>query len=137
MNSKGTCSNKTIGQVINSLSIIVLLFVYLTGTVEFSSFHSVLHPADEVGLHSESNESNACHQTIYHNVAGKNCEHTSHLAAAKKCPLCHLSFQSQDLFNVSVTDNPNQFIVFFSGVAENTFKSKSFSQDPSRAPPVV
>lgn len=126
-----------VGDRIKFLAIVVLLFTYLTGTVEFNSFHAVLHPAEEVGLHSDANENNACHQTIYHNVTGKNCEHTSHLVATKKCPLCHLSIQSQDLFTSCVTKETNQFPASFSSEEQETFKGKEFSLDPSRAPPVV
>lgn len=137
VNSRKTGSNNLIGEGIKLLSIIVLLLVYLIGTVEFTSFHSAIHPADEVGLHSESNESNACHQSIYHNVTGKNCEHPAHIVAIKKCSLCQLSIQSQDILFGTGSVEFTYFSAPLFDEGRETLQGKLFSLDPARAPPIV
>lgn len=82
-----------------SLLLITLALIYLLGTVEVQSIHTFLHSSqDEVALHSEENESNACHQKVYHNKKEESCNHKSHIVALKKCPLCHLTIQSFQLF---------------------------------------
>lgn len=88
-------NHKKNGSAFSLYTVLLLLVIYLIGTVEIDSFHAVLHntPA-ETSLHSAVNESNACHQTVYHNKKERNCEHKSHLIANKKCALCHLTLQS-------------------------------------------
>lgn len=83
---------------IKVLVISILAFIYLIGTTEIQSVHSILHnTVDEVELHSAANEQNGCHQSIYHNQKEKNCEHKSHYVEVKKCPLCQLTMQSLHL----------------------------------------
>lgn len=135
MNLKSNSVN-AVRQGIKLLSLLVLLSFYLIGTVEFSSFHAAFHPADESGLHSAINESNACHQTIYHNVSGKNCEHTSHIVSLKKCPLCHLTLQTLSLVNDNAINEITHFSVSFLGEEQIIVKGEIFSLDPARAPPV-
>ncbi|HEY5691211.1 MAG TPA: hypothetical protein VIS49_07135 [Cyclobacteriaceae bacterium] len=82
------------------LSVLVLLLVYLIGTVEVSSIHQLFHnAADKQILHSEVNEQNACHQVLYHHAKGKSCEHPTHITAFKRCSFCQLSIQSFHLFD--------------------------------------
>ena len=76
----------------------LLCLLYLLGNIEIQSLHSVVHNSKgETELHSAENELNGCHQSIYHNQKEKGCEHTSHLIAVKKCPLCQLTIQSLHL----------------------------------------
>lgn len=85
---------------LNLVAVLVLLCVYLIGTVEVSSLHQLFHdPVDKEVLHSEINEQNSCHQILYHNAQEKSCEHPTHIAAAKKCSWCQLSIQSFHLFD--------------------------------------
>lgn len=98
---------KNNGNAFGLCTVLVLLGIYLGGTVEIDSFHAVLHNTpDSTSLHSEVNESNACHQSVYHNKKEKSCEHKSHIVSNKKCALCHLSIQSFHLHNSkSIADN--------------------------------
>ena len=82
-NAGGT-SRKT--KSLQLFSVLVLLGIYLVGTFEVSSLHTLFHdPVAEQELHSEVNEKNSCHQVLYHNAQEKECEHPTHVAAIKKC----------------------------------------------------
>lgn len=92
------------------LAALVLLFIYLIGTVEVSSIHQLFHnPVDKQVLHSEVNEQNSCHQVLYHHAKGKRCEHPTHISAFKRCSFCQLSIQSFHLFETSSIVEFNSF----------------------------
>jgi len=101
---------KSKGKMINQIRVLViaiLALIYLLGTIEIQSVHSILHnTVDEVELHSAANELNSCHQSVYHNQKEKNCEHKSHFVEVKKCLLCQLTMQS---FHLIVLKNPVLF----------------------------
>ncbi len=120
------------------VAILLLLSLYLLGSLEVGTLHSVLHSApDEEELHSEANETNACHQRIYHNQKEKECEHKSHVVASKKCSLCQLSMQSLHLFvtrAICSFEIPNALLTG-GGNALLTIDVQLYV--PSRAPPLA
>lgn len=122
----------------NVLIVLILLGVYLTGTLEVSSLHRLFHdPTEEQVLHSKINEQNSCHQLLYHNSNGKRCEHTAHITSFKKCLICHLSVQSSHFFEsksmVSFNFGADVLIAFSQSVL--LLKPSSFLTP--RAPPVT
>lgn len=119
-------------------TVVLLLVIYLVGTVEINSVHAIFHQTDNQSeLHSAVNESNGCHQWVYHNNKNQDCEHKAHLVANKNCPLCHLSLQSfhyacikpADYFSISI-ELPNGD-VYAAAIGE------IFSLLPGRAPPIA
>lgn len=118
--------------------VLFLLVVYLMGTVELNTVHAFLHTSeDQAKIHSAANESNGCHQSIYHNKKGKNCAHKAHVGGNKKCTLCQLSFQSHHFFiaksaeYVFLVNRPVAREIAFA-ITENNYTHLS-----PRAPPFI
>ncbi|MEQ9592289.1 MAG: hypothetical protein RLN86_06800, partial [Cyclobacteriaceae bacterium] len=87
--------------------------------------------------HSEANETNACHQRVYHNKKEKECEHKSHVVSHKKCSLCQLSMQSFQLFvnrAASSFEIPTELLT---GVSDALLTIDVQLYVPSRAPPLA
>ncbi|HCM75542.1 MAG TPA: hypothetical protein DIS90_04125 [Cytophagales bacterium] len=119
-------------------SVLFLLMLYLVGTVEIGSFHAILHNTqDESKLHSKVNETNACHQSVYHNQKGKNCEHKSHVVANKKCAMCQLSHQSFHFASAKPADYLTISVKGHGGEVQPLVTAEEFSLLPSRAPPLL
>ena len=118
-------------------AVLLLLSLYLVGTVEVTSFHNVLHSTDgETGLHSAVNESNACHKSIYHNKKGESCKHKSHVTTNNKCPLCHLSLQTFEFFIAKPVAYHTLTTTLTSGEVHASTIGEVISLLPSRAPPL-
>lgn len=116
--------------------VLFLAALYLLGNVEIQSFHSFFH-ADEVELHSAINESNGCHQSVYHNKSKESCNHNAHVVELKKCPLCQLTLQSLHLF---VDKSQLEFSIdsnSLSGITNESKEELISTLVPSRAPPAV
>lgn len=115
-----------------------LAVLYFLGSIEIQSFHAWLHNStNETELHSAANESNGCHQNVYHNKKEKSCEHKSHLVALKKCPLCQLTLQSLHLI---VEKDQQKFPINktrLDGDHDLRWTSDNPLNDSSRAPPTV
>ncbi|MGE0586978.1 MAG: hypothetical protein AB7O48_00275 [Cyclobacteriaceae bacterium] len=121
-----------------SLLLITLAFMYLLGTVEVQSIHTFLHNSqDEVALHSKENESNACHQKVYHNKKEESCSHKSHVVALKKCPLCQLTIQSLQLFTPSLSTGIFISVDELHFADEHIVSISAGQLLPARAPPVA
>ena len=64
---------------------VLLILVYALGAVEFKGIHEAFHNED----HSEAQEKNPCHRSLYHQAADA-CDHAFHFSQQKQCLLCHL-----------------------------------------------
>jgi len=131
-----SCKRKNSSRGLAIVASVSLLALYLSGTLEANLFHTALHAPEEASLHSEANESNGCHQSIYHNQAAKSCEHKSHIVFSKKCPLCHLSFQTFHLHNSNTQSEFNISSQELSGDGNAQIFGHSVTLLPSRAPPI-
>lgn len=119
-------------------SVLVLLVIYLVGIVEVSSFHALLHNSpNQKELHSAVNESNSCHQSVYHNQKDQGCAHKSHIVANKKCDLCHLSLESFHFASIKPADYFTISLELPSCEIDAAIVGGIFSHLPSRAPPIV
>ena len=87
------------GSLMTYLSIPFLL-LYLAGTVQFDSLHSLFHFEEAAVLHSAQQEENSCHNAIYHQQKDNVCHHQSHITPLKKCPLCHAVVYSSHLGSI-------------------------------------
>ncbi|HNP06097.1 MAG TPA: hypothetical protein PKN99_00655 [Cyclobacteriaceae bacterium] len=118
--------------------VLFLLVIYLVGTVEISSFHALLHNAEnQTELHSVDNEANGCHQSVYHNKKDLGCEHKTHIIANKKCDLCHLSLESFHFASIKPADYFTISLELPEAKAEAAIIGRSFSLLLTRAPPIV
>lgn len=119
-------------------TVLLLLVIYLVGTVEISSFHAFLHNTqNQKELHSAVNESSGCHQRVYHNKKDQSCEHKSHIVANKKCDLCHLSLESFHFASIKPADYFTISTELSGCEIEAASLGETFSHLPSRAPPIV
>lgn len=75
-------------------ALLVLVLLYSAGTLKLEWLHRLIHEHEPAGLHSVEQESNPCHQAIYHAAAKQACEHPTHLTADWKCPVCDIACQS-------------------------------------------
>lgn len=118
--------------------VLFLLVIYLVGTVEVSSLHALLHNTEnQKELHSAVNETNGCHQSIYHNKTDQGCEHKSHIVANKKCDLCQLSLEPFHFASIRPADYFTISLELPSCEIDAAIVGGTFSHLPSRAPPVV
>lgn len=118
--------------------LLILLCVYALGTLEISSLHTFFHDAtDQEVLHSEINEGNSCHQSLYHNARDKSCEHPVHIAALKKCSVCQLSIQSFHLFDKKSSLEFDFNAEIDNEVIQAQIMCEVFSPLSPRAPPVA
>lgn len=115
---------------------LIMLFIYLTGAIQFNILHASFHAHTQEELHSPENEKEACHKAIYHQDQAGSCHHKTHLVAHDQCSLCHLIVSmAQPLFQ-AVED---QLFVHNSPIQINRYLH--YPQEiifllPSRAPPV-
>ncbi|MBX2911657.1 MAG: hypothetical protein M9954_09490 [Cyclobacteriaceae bacterium] len=118
--------------------VLLLLVIYLTGTVEVNSFHALLHPPEnQKELHTMANEANGCHQWVYHNNGKPGCGHKAHLVANKKCPLCHLTLQSFHYASIKPADCFFISIALPFGEWDADVAGRTTTHLPCRAPPTA
>ena len=120
---------------VRTISVLLLLLVYFVGSVQIESIHSIFHDF-EVALHSSEQEEDPCHRAIYHDAVDDACDHTTHITAVKKCPLCHVvPFSDQHLTDQNSFEFFGTWDTYFSGFFQSEFKS-AIAYLPARAPPV-
>lgn len=117
--------------------VLLLVLLYLIGSVQLESFHSLLHANEEVALHSSDNELDPCHIGIYHQERDGGCAHKTHVSSKHTCSLCSGIFHTDHLL-------PSPYIRsrviadFFAQVDNQLSKAKVISVTlPARAPPFL
>jgi hypothetical protein len=121
---------------VKTVSAVLLLLLYFTGSVQVESLHNAFHSFEQA-LHSTEQEEDPCHRAIYHDEKENACEHKTHVTAVKKCPLCHVvPFSDQQL------GTQYKFEVIFP--ADEYYSDKILSEVrgdinflPARAPPAI
>lgn len=105
---------------------LVLLLIYFAGTSHLEVLHSFYHHHDKSVTHSEEQENNPCHRSIYHfdfDELAKNCGHNAHLVVADKCTICdhnvHQDHLLADLAEISFKDFPSQEFISLSADADS------------------
>jgi hypothetical protein len=113
-----------------------LSILYLAGVVQVESLHGLLHDDhNAAAVHSLQNEADPCHLRLFHEKAGRLCDHETHLTRPSDCPLCqycsplpHLApTLTKEIPSLS-TDDP-----FVDGLEGEPFNT-TLSRD-SRGPP--
>lgn len=123
---------KTKGHVL--WSVLFLLSLYVVGTVEIESFHSLIHDS-HAELHSPEKEKDACHQSIYHQ-AEEDCGHKSHLIEVNKCPFCQVSAPSFHFPVKEVIYEVVQIKPVYTTHLYFTTSAFTLARIPARAPPI-
>jgi hypothetical protein len=112
-----------------------LIAVYLLGAFQSSTIHHFVH-SEASELHSQQNESDACHQAIYHD-SKQGCGHKLHISSSEKCSMCHLVFHSEHVLPHNI------FTLVDAGYDTGIPSLCSLTLDddavslPARAPPVA
>lgn len=121
--------------ILTSACAIILMLMYVAGTVEVDSIHSLIHSEGIAGLHSAKNEADPCHQTIYHNLKG--CHHKSHVIQADKCPMCQISLHNNQFGAKRLAFEGITSSVVIPQHFTGSFISEIVTESSSRAPPFI
>ena len=120
---------------LKALSAVLLLLLYVMGSVQVETFHETLH-SFEKSLHSSDQEKDPCHRAIYHETNNEGCDHKTHVTAVKKCPLCHVvPFNAQGVA-ASQSFQPKDHSNDFNNFSFSHHVKEIFTDLPARAPPV-
>jgi hypothetical protein len=114
---------------------VLLLILYVAGTSGIERLHQFFHSHDHLVAHSEIQEKDPCHRSIYHNEKDKGCGHHSHLIVTDKCELCDLIFHTDQIL-LSTNESPAlQFFTIDSGFCTSDVPISGQLIHSSRAPP--
>ncbi len=115
---------------------LLLLVLYVFSSAQTDILHCLSHIHELQDLHSEKNESDPCHRSIYHHEK-KSCEHKTHLTKSDKCSECQFSaerikyLEPQEPATIILQHNSFEVIAI-------AFFITDFSIHTSdRAPPVI
>jgi hypothetical protein len=81
----------------NAFSAGVVLFFIVLYAIQGNrpeTLHHFFHQHEAQVTHSQEEEQDACHQSIYHATTTKGCEHPLHIVANDPCPACDLYFHT-------------------------------------------
>jgi hypothetical protein len=121
----------------STFPIVLLVLLYLIGSVQLESFHSLLHASEETALHSSDKELDPCHISIYHQERDGACAHKTHVSGKHTCPLCHGIFHTDHLL-LSTCIQSDIAADSFARAGNQLSKAKAISLTlPARAPPVL
>jgi hypothetical protein len=129
-------SSRVILKCLRTISISLLLLLYVVGNVQIESIHQVFH-SFETALHSTDQEKDPCHRAIYHEATDDGCDHSTHFTAVKNCPLCHVVPVNESLLVHSSTVGLFVPENVFDEQAISTFNGSITDYLPARAPPFI
>lgn len=111
----------------------LLMALYTLGSLRVESVHRLIHDHD-AELHTEAQERNACHRTIFHG-SSSSCEHPVHVSANWTCTLSDLAFDTHAPEFRNIRLKPNiQDISLEEGQEAKPLIGQSH-RTPARAPP--
>jgi hypothetical protein len=122
--------------LVRILSVTGLLVFYLAANTHFTFLHQVIHP-DEITLsHTELDEDDPCHRSIYHGD-DLGCNHQFHIEKVSGCSLFHTAAHHDEI----VIPPLHSDLVFFrcsfiAGSEMHAFGSVHFLLS-TRGPPAV
>jgi hypothetical protein len=76
----------------SAVSVFFLLFYVAGVTSQSQGFHQFFHSKNNLVSHTEAQEKDRCHRSIYHDDVKTGCGHSSHVVVTDKCPLCDQIF---------------------------------------------
>jgi len=115
---------------------LMLLLCYLAGNNEVQTFHKFFHRHDPAARHSEEEESNACHRSIFHNDIG-GCGHQAHISGLEQCDICDLFLNTDQIVTMQLSPAVEKSLSSDSETFFRQVLSETTLYTPSRAPPAV
>jgi hypothetical protein len=76
----------------------LLIAFCIAGNAQLEALHQFLHSHHHGTSHSQTDEQDACHRTIYHQDVEDGCGHQSHIVVTEKCALCDLISHPHQIF---------------------------------------
>jgi hypothetical protein len=122
---------------IKAFSAIILLLLYGIGNIPVELIHQFVHAHETIVAHTDEQEKDPCHVTIYHANRDGSCDHETHLTKVEKCNLCHLLFHSDQ---IALSVSSSEFTRSYFSINERaviTILRDIAVQLPSRAPPFI
>lgn len=119
--------------------VLTLLFVvlYICGSSNRELLHGLFHSDNVVVTHTEQQEKDPCHRTIYHFDTAQECDHDSHLFAPDKCSMCDVALYHEHILmpeaELEVTEFPSCHFENYKVSTDSYFAVIS----SSRAPPAL
>jgi hypothetical protein len=113
-----------------------MLVFFVIGNLQVESLHQFLHSHQHTVSHTEVQESDPCHRSLYHNDQKRGCGHQSHLIVSDKCELCDLITHSDAIVLSSPDSISNNYFTTEPVICSASVLSIGQSNLPSRAPPV-
>jgi hypothetical protein len=81
-----------------AILILLLIAFCAAGNAQLEALHQFLHSHHHGTSHSQTQEQDACHRTIYHQDVENGCGHQSHIVVTDKCALCDLISHPDQIF---------------------------------------
>jgi len=130
----GQHQNRKNGRGVLKILIFFWLGLYLLGVPDSDILHASIHNHPQVS-HTEEQEKDPCHRSLYHDDVEQGCRHGAHLIASDKCALCDMTIHTDHALLMAVVDgghgSDNTRFLFY---AEDP-DSRSVVISLSRAPP--
>jgi hypothetical protein len=86
------------GPSIIRMLVVFLMVLYIIGTAQQDLLHAFSHSHHASISHSEEQEKDPCHRSIYHHDMEQGCDHDSHLNVSDKCQMCDHAFHGDQTF---------------------------------------
>jgi hypothetical protein len=123
--------------------VLFLLALFVLVNIPFASFHSLIHPyheAEHSATHSEFNEQDACHRSIYHQDTQRGCGHKNHISKQESSCVWDKIFLVTDFYL-----SPENAFIFssfqpvFAAISSEIsfFSSTDLLCPPARGPPTM
>jgi hypothetical protein len=127
---------KSLGILAGTCGLTFLVALYLLGSANVESFHSLFHADDAAEIHNSESETDPCHIRIYHEGAAAACDHEAHVIEDSKCSLSTVHLLSSHLI-IDVTVFSTQAALSISLVSVDSGSPfQPVSDSHGRAPPV-
>lgn len=115
-------------------TVVSLLLLYALGSSNFQFFHSLLHEHLATELHTDQNEADPCHITLYHQDRDGGCDHDSHIVKHESCSLCHAQVPPAQIVEASLVPLPRTCSLHYFNLIAVYTEGIDF-QPSGRAPP--
>jgi hypothetical protein len=116
---------------------LLLSILYIAGSLQFELLHSFIHRHELVITHSQDQEKDPCHRSVYHNETEEGCEHDAHLIVSTKCQMCDLAFGGDQTTLPHVEFSLGGFSTEYFEFYKLNLESYKAVLSSSRAPPAL
>lgn len=130
--------NKTIHIVARASRVCLALIVaiaYLLGSVSFEALHKLIAGHSQTIAHTQEQEQDPCHITLFHQERTGGCEHTTHIVEIDNCTLCDHSLPALLALLPEVLSTPTQYTNHTVTEVLSTSKEAVTLYTSGRAPP--